>query len=159
MAFSSLLALLLLAAAQGAAPAGGPEHFFVGRTEGVGTVHIALSGSHRVRDRSVGRIDSGGALRLDQIVEEEGKPARTRRWRLVREGGNKVSGTLSDARGPVRGEIRGNVLYLRYRSVEGPSVEQWITLHANGRTASNRMTFRKFGLKVATLESTIRRLD
>jgi hypothetical protein len=154
MALPSLLAILLAAA-----PAAAPEHFFVGRTEGAGTVDMILGSDHKVRDRSVGRLDAAGALILEQIVEEEGKPARRRSWRLVRAGGDRVSGTISDARGPVAGEVRGNVIHLRYRSAEGPSVEQWITLHANGRTASNRMVFRKFGLKVATLESTIRRVD
>jgi len=104
-------------------------------------------------------MDRAGALVLDQIVEEEGKPARRRQWRLVRAGANRVTGTISDASGPVTGELAGNVLHLRYRSAEGPSVEQWITFHAGGRTAHNRMIFRRFGLSVATLEGTIRRLD
>lgn len=121
---------------------------------------MIMSGSHKVRDRSRGRLDKAGALILDQMVYEEGKPARRRAWRLVRAGGNRIAGTISDARGPVAGEVRGNVLHLKYRVVEGgASVEQWITLHANGRTAANRMVFRKFGLKVATLDSTIRKLD
>ena len=156
MPLSAFLALLLLAAP----PAGAPEHFFVGRTEGAGTVDMLMSGRHKVRDRSRGRLDRSGALLLEQVVEEEGKPARRRSWRLVRAGGNRIAGTISDARGPVSGEIRGNVIHLKYRAVEGgAAVEQWITLHPNGRTASNRMVFRKFGLKAATLQSTIRRLD
>ena len=31
--------------------------------------------------------------------------------------------------------------------------------HPNGRTAHNRMTFRRFGFSVATLEETVRRVD
>jgi hypothetical protein len=104
-------------------------------------------------------MDRGGALVLDQVVEEEGKPARTRSWRLVRIGADRFAGTISDARGAVTGEVAGNVLHLRYRSVEGPSVEQWVTIHANGRSAHNRMVFRRFGFTVATLEGEIRRLD
>jgi hypothetical protein len=119
-----------------------------------------LSGSHKVRDHSRGRLDKSGALLLDQIVEEEGKPARRRSWRLVRAGGNRIAGTISDAVGPVTGEIAGSVLHLKYRAREGnAAVEQWIALHPDGRTASNRMVFRKFGLKAATLDSTIRKLD
>lgn len=152
---ASLIALLILA---GPSPA--PENFFVGRTEGAGTVHMMLSGSHKVRDHSRGRLDKSGALILEQIVEEEGKPARRRSWRLVRAGGNRIGGTISDAVGPVTGELSGNVLHLRYRARESSAqVEQWITLHPGGRTASNRMVFRKFGLKAATLESTIRKVD
>ena len=153
----SVLPALLLAAAPAAAA---PEHFFVGRTEGSGTVRMMLSGSHKVRDSSRGRLDASGALILDQLVYEEGKPARRRSWRLVRAGGNRITGTISDAVGPVTGEIAGNVFHLKYRAREGNAqVEQRITLHPNGRTASNRMVFRKFGLKAATLESTIRKLD
>jgi hypothetical protein len=149
-------ALLLLAAA----PPAAPEHFFVGRTEGAGKVQMIMSGSHKVRDVSRGRLDRSGALILEQMVYEEGKPARRRSWRLVRSGPNRISGTISDAVGPVTGDIRGNVLHLRYRAREANAqVEQWITLHPGGRTASNRMVFKKFGFKAATLESTIRKLD
>ena len=155
MILSAILGLLLLLQA----PASAPEHFFTGRTEGQGIVHVMLSGRHSVRDHSRGHMDRAGALVLDQVVEEEGKPARRRQWRLVRAGANRVSGTISDASGPVTGELAGNVLHLRYRSAEGPSVEQWITFHAGGRTAHNRMIFRRFGLSVATLEGTIGPLD
>jgi hypothetical protein len=157
MSFAPLLALLLAAAPP--APSA-PERFFVGRTEGAGTVQMIMSGSHKVRDVSRGRLDKSGALILEQMVYEEGKPARRRSWRLVRSGPNRVSGTISDAVGPVTGDIRGNVLHLKYRAKEANAqVEQWITLHAGGRTASNRMIFKKFGFKAATLNSTIRKLD
>lgn len=156
MPLSASLALLLFAAPTATAP----EHFFVGRTEGSGTVRMVLSGSHKVRDVSRGRLDKSGALILEQMVYEEGKPARRRSWRLVRSGLNRVTGTISDAVGPVTGDIKGNVFHLRYRAREANAqVEQWITLHPGGRTASNRMVFRKFGFKAATLESTIRKLD
>ena len=156
MTLSALLGFLLLLQAP-AVPA--PEQFFVGRTEGQGIVHVMLSGRHGVRDHSRGHMERGGALVLEQLVEEEGKSARRRSWRLLRAGPNRFTGTISDARGPVTGELAGNILHLRYRSAEGPSVEQWITLHPGGRTAHNRMVFRRFGLTVATLEATIRRLD
>ena len=58
------------------------------------------------------------------------------------------------------GELTGNVLHLRYRLVEGGvSVNQTITLQPGGRTAQNRMTFRRFGLNVATVEETIRKVE
>ena len=154
MTLSALLGLLLFAQA----PAVAPEQFFVGRTQGTGTVHVMLSGRHGVRVHSRGRMDRG-ALVLDQRIEEEGKPARNRSWRLVRSGANRVTGTITDARGPVTGEVVGNVLHLRYRLAEGPTVEQRITFQPGGRTAQNRMTFRRFGLTVATVEETIRRVD
>lgn len=143
-----------------APPATALEHFFVGRTEGAGTVQMVLAGSHKVRDVSRGRLDKSGALVLEQMVYEEGKPARRRNWRLVRSGPNRVTGTISDAVGPVTGDIRGNVLHLKYQAREASAqVEQWITLNPGGRAASNRMVFKKFGFKAATLSSTIRKLD
>jgi hypothetical protein len=154
--YPAFLALLLLVQP---APGSALERFFVGATEGAGTVQIMLSGRHAVRDRSRGRMDAHGALVLDQIVDEEGKPSRRRSWRLVRSGGNRVTGTISDARGPVAGEITGTTLHLRYRMTEGPSVEQWITLDAGGRSARNKMVFHRFGMKVATMESVIRKVE
>lgn len=155
MTLSTLFALLLV---QAAPPGSALERFFVGRTEGSGTVHVIMSGRHAVRDHATGRMQ-GNTLVLDQVVAEEGKPPRRRVWRLTRAGGNAVTGSISDARGPVTGEVSGNMLHLRYRLAEGPSVEQWITLQPGGRTATNRMTFRRFGLNVATVESTVRRID
>jgi hypothetical protein len=162
MALSAVLAFVLLAAAQAPpalAPSSAHERFFVGRTEGVGTVHVLLSGRHTVRHRSVGRIERAGVLVMDELLEEEGKPARRRIWRLVRAGGNRIAGTISDVRGPVSGTLAGRVLHLRYRLIEGPSVEQWITLHPSGRSALNRMTFRRFGLVVARVEQVIRKVE
>jgi hypothetical protein len=156
LSFSIFVALLLLAPAQ---PGAALEQFFIGATEGSGTVSVIMSGRHGMRDRARGRLDSSGALLLDQVVEEEGKPARRRSWRLARSGANGITGTISDARGPVKGDISGDTLHLRYRLVAGPSVEQWITLQPGGRTASNRMTFHRFGLKVATVESVIRKAE
>lgn len=151
MPLSAAFAALLLLQATA------PEQFFVGHTEGEGRVSVMLSGSHAVRAHSRGWMDRAGALVIEQVVEEEGKPARRRSWRLVRSGPNAITGTLSDADGPVTGDVAGNVLHLSYRSDEGPYVEQWITLNPDRRTAHNRMTFRRFGLGVATLEETIRR--
>jgi hypothetical protein len=65
------------------------------------------------------------------------------RWKLL-------VGWLSDRAKHLAGtsRARGNA-----------TVEQWITPHPNGRDASNRTAFRKFSLQVATLESTIGRMD
>lgn len=153
----ALLSLLFLV--QAPAAAHGPEYFFVGRTESTGSVAVVMSGRHAVRDHSRGRIERGNILVVDQNVEEQGKPARNRIWRLMRTADNRITGTISDARGPVTGDVSGNVIHLRYQSAEGPNVEQWIALAPGGRTAQNRMVFRRFGVTLATVESVIRRLD
>lgn len=161
----SLLATSLMAASSASGPAASAdpfstfERFIIGSTEGSGTVDVIASGRHTVRDRTQGRRDSSGALILDQVVEEQGKPARRRTWRLVRAGGNQITGTINDVKGAVTGELTGNVLHLRYRMKDGPSVKQWITLQPGGRTARNRMTYHRFGLKVATVETEMRRAD
>ena len=154
MSLSALLGFLLLAQA---APGSALEQFFVGRTEGTGTAHVIMSGRHGVRVHSRGRMERG-TLVIDQRVEEEGKPARNRTWRLTRSGANRITGSITDARGPVTGEVAGNVLHLRYRLAEGPRSSRRITLHPGGRTARNRMTFRRFGLNVATVEEVISRV-
>ena len=156
-----MLPIVLLSGAAAPVPAPPPaaiafERFFTGTTEGTGTVKVMFSGKHGMRDRSRGRMDRG-ALIIDQVVEEEGKPARKRSWRLVRAGGNRVSGTISDAKGAVAGEVKGSTLRLKYTMAEGPGVEQWITLQPGGRTAVNKMTFHRFGMKVATVDSVIRK--
>lgn len=152
MILPTLLGLLLVQA-----PGAALEQFFLGTTQGSGIVQVVLSGRHGVSDRGRGWMERG-TLVLRQVVEEQGKPARTRTWRLTRTG-NRIAGSISDARGPVAGEVNGNVVHLRYRSAEGPSVEQWITFHPGGRLARNRMIFRRFGLEVARLEGTIRRVE
>lgn len=152
----ALLGLLLLLQAPALSA---PERFFAGRFEGAGTVHIIFSGRQNVRDVGRGRIERDGTLVIDQVVQQEGAEPRRRHWRLTRIGPTRFTGTITDVRGAVSGEIRGNVLHLSYRSVHGPSVEQQITLHPNGRTAHNRMVFRRFGIRMATVETTIRRLD
>ena len=155
MALLAFFGALLLV--QAAAPS--PERFFVGRTESVGTLDTVLGRPHGVRVSTQGRMAPDGALLMDQVVEEEGKPPRRSRWRLVRSGPNRFTGTVTDVRGPVIGEMTGNVLRLRYRNDRNLSVDQRITIHANGRTARNRITFRRFGITVATYDETIRRVD
>jgi len=155
MGLSALLGLLLLQTTPQLTAA---ERFFIGRLEGNGTVNIIFQSQQTVRDISRGRME-GGTLVIDQIVQQQGTAPRRRQWRLTRAGANRFTGTITDVRGAVTGEIAGNVLHLSYRSAQGPYVEQWITLHANGRTAHNRMTFRRFGIQVATVEEVIRRLD
>jgi Protein of unknown function (DUF3833) len=152
----ALLSLLFLAQAH---PVRGPEQFFVGRTTSTGTATILMRGSHIVRDRGRGRIERGNVLILEQVVEEQGQPPRRRTWRLVRTADNRITGAISDATGPVTGNVRGNVIHLSYRSMEGTSVEQWIALDPGRRTARNRMVYSRMGVTVATVETVIRRLD
>ena len=158
-----LLAFPLLLAASAPPAAGGPVFpvmkFFEGRTEGQGTIKVALGATRTLNVRSRGRIEPDGTLVLVQNVEEAGKPARTRTWRIRETAPNRFAGTLSDASGPVRGQVRGNRLHLAYRIKGGLDADQWLTLGSGGRSADNRMTVRKFGLVVAKVRETIHKLD
>ena len=135
-----------------------PESFFAGKTEGVGTVRVAGSGRHALHVLGTGRVETDGALLLDQLVDEDGKPPEQREWRIRRVSPGRYAGTLSDAAGPVAGEIDGNMLHLRFRMAGGLDAEQRLYLQRDGRTAINRMTVRKLGLVVAVIEETIRKV-
>lgn len=146
-------------AVQPAAESSALERFFAGRTEGSGSVRIILSGTSAVRSQGRGRILPDGSLSLDHVVHQEGEPERRRTWHMRRSAPGRYTGTISDARGPVSAEVQGNRVHVTYRTREGYAVDQWITFNADGRTASNQMTFRRMGVRVATLQETIRRVD
>lgn len=161
--YIAFFAASLLTTSPGSGTASGSssaiERFFIGTTEGLGTVDTIVSGRHTVRNRSEGRRDASGALLLDQVIEEQGKPARRSNWRLVHVGGNRITGTTNDVRGAVTGEFTETSLHLRYHMNNGTSVKQWITLGSDGRTARNRMTYHRFGIKVATVVTEIRKVE
>ena len=163
-----LLTVPLLLAAFAPAPpppgAGATEafdaiRFFNGRTEGQGVLKVMLRPPTPIRVRSRGRIEPDGTLSVRQTVSQGGKPARTREWRVRELSPGRYAGTLSDASGPVVGEAVGNRLHLRFRMKGGLDAEQWLTLAPSGLSANNVMRVRKFGLTVASLDETIRKLD
>ena len=143
----------------GAIQAFDPIQFFGGRTEGQGVLKVALRSPTTIRVESRGRVETDGTLSVRQIISEGGKPARTREWRIRELSPGRYGGTLSDASGPVVGEAIGNRLHLRFRMKGGLDAEQWLTLAPSGRSANNVMRVRKFGLTVASLDETIRKLD
>jgi hypothetical protein len=134
-----------------------PIAFFTGPTEGEGTIRKIFAGARGVRVRGTGHVEPDGTLVLDQLVEEAGAAPRRRQWRMRETSPGRYSGSLSDAERAVTGEGSGNRLRLRFRMNGGLDVEQWLTLGADGRTVSNRMIVRKFGMTVAAVNETIRR--
>ncbi|MEG3122345.1 DUF3833 family protein [Sphingomonas sp. GB1N7] len=132
--------------------------FFSGRTEGEARLKIVASRTKQVRVHGTGTIDPDGTLHLVQRVDQEGKPETTRIWTIhaTRQGG--YSGTLSDAGGPILGDVTGNRLHLRFRLKSGLRADQWLYLQPGGAVARNRMTVRKLGIVVARLDETIKRL-
>ena len=132
------------------------ERFFAGRLDGVGTLKIVLHGPTTVHVASIGTIAADGTLILDQHIEQQGKPARNRQWRIRALGDGRYTGSLTDASGPVIGVAVGSRLHLAFPMKGGIRVDQWLTLSADPRIAQNHLIVRKLGLTVATLDETIR---
>ena len=163
MSRKSLRAALAIGAAlaaqpsPAAAPVFDPVAFFTGTTEGHGQLKQAFAATHRTRTRSVGTVQ-GAMLMLDQTVEEEGAPLRTRHWRLRQVSPGHFRGTISDAVGPVSADVAGPRMTVRYAMKGGLKVAMTVTVAPGGQSARNAMKVSKFGLTVATLEETIRRI-
>ncbi|HYC94115.1 MAG TPA: DUF3833 family protein [Sphingomicrobium sp.] len=153
-------AAIAAALAASSAPAQSPKPFdpvafFTGATLGRGELRELLGKPKKTSTQSVGRVDKDGWLVLDQKVAVEGDPVRQRRWRLKQIAPGKYSGTLSDAKGPVKAEVRGQTVRIRYVMKGNIKVEQELTAAPGGRAVINRGTFRKFGMKVAIMKERI----
>ncbi len=134
-----------------------PDAFFAGATTGTGTLKVI--GRERVTTfvEGTGRMQPDGVFKLRQRVTEGSKPARARTWLLRPQGDGRWTGTLTDATGPVEGQVRGNLFHVKYPG-DGIGVEQWLYLQADGRTVKNTLVARKLGVTVARLEETIRKV-
>lgn len=163
-----LLALLALGActqapaAPPADPAAPPFpllRFFEGRTEGRGILKIVLRSPQSIHVQSRGRVESDGTLVLVQDIDQQGKPRRTRHWQMREVAPGRFEGALTDATGPVKGEVSGNRFHVAFPMKGGVQAEQWLTLRPNGRTVDNVMHVRKLGVTVATLRETIQKID
>ncbi len=144
---------------QAPSPRFDPAVFFAGRTAGVGTVDIVMRSAEPLRVQGAGRVEPDGTLVLDQIVRRGARKPQQRQWRFRPLGPGRYGGTLTDATGPVSAQVDGNRLHLRYAMKGGVQAEQWLYLQRDGRTALNRMAIRKFGMVVARIDETIRKLD
>lgn len=133
------------------------ERFFTGQSRGEGRLKILFKPAQPVTVESRGRVGDDGMLVLDQTIRQGAQPPRTRRWQIRAIGAGRYVGTLTDATGPVAGDVTGNRLHLRFRAKGGLDTEQWLFLDPDGRVAHNRMVVRKLGITVATLDEIIRK--
>jgi hypothetical protein len=131
--------------------------FFDGGTEGRAVLKIAFRSPQQVIVHGRGRVENGTLL-LHQIVKEGDKPPRERQWRIREVSPGHYAGSLSDATGPIKAEADGNRLHLTFRMKGGFDVEQWLVLAPDGKSAHNIMAVRKLGVRVATLDETIRKV-
>lgn len=135
-----------------------PIAFFRGRTHGEATIRIIFqSGKHLVVD-SIGRAEPGGTLLLEQHIQQQGKKARTRYWRMRKTGPHRFAGVLSDATGPVSVDVVGDSVRIRYTDKDHLSFEQWLRTEGP-RLVRNQMRVKRFGLVVAHVDELIRKLD
>ena len=154
---------------QAEAPVFDPFAFFLGTSEGTGTLAKAMADDVPVRVTSTGRIETEArrestwaappvrVLVLDQVVNEGEKPPRQRQWRLREVAPGRYAGTLTGALTPIEGRTEGNRLVLTFTIKGGLSVRQELTLSADGSHAANVMTVTKLGLTVAVLSEDIRK--
>jgi hypothetical protein len=145
--------------ASAAEPSNDPMRFFEGRTESISTIKIMLKKPYRSRSIGRGTIASDGSLHLVQRVEEQGKPARERRWHIRKTGPGRYSGTMSEAQGPVTIREVGGRYRFDFKMKGNMSVEQWLTPAPDGKSARNQVSVRKFGVVVGRSEGTIRKVD
>jgi len=160
-----LTSLLLVCAVPAAAaepaqpqPQLDPLEFFTGETRGEGKIKVMMKATTTVRSESRGTPDGKGGMILDQKVYEAGKAVRTSRWTLQPTSKTTLKGTVSNAPGPVTGHLSGNRLHLKYPMPGGLAAEQYMYLQSDRRTLLNRMTVRKWGMVVARVEETVRKL-
>lgn len=157
-------ALLLLAAVAG--PASGSSDgkldmigFFTGKTHGDNVIKIAFHHPHKLIVDSIGGRNKEGEFVLIDNVQEEGKPASKRTWVMRLVSADHFTGSLSDASGPVDIVVSGSSATIRYIMKDGGlKIEQHLEMQHDG-TLANRVMARKFGMKFAQADGTIRKLD
>jgi hypothetical protein len=165
--FAALLALMLLSACvkpvkpetfAGNTPIFRPEAFFGTTAIGHGVIQSAGGKPARqIRVESRGSTLPDGRFRLDQAIYEGGKVSQ-RHWIMTRIDDHRYTATLSDAAGPVKAEVYGNLFHLRYL-LKKPFVtmEQWLYLQSDGKTVLNEGTIRMPGRTIARLSEIIMR--
>ena len=158
-------AALLVAAAAAASSASEPQPqldmlaFFAGRTHADNVIKVVLHGPHKLVVDSIGGRNKEGEFVLIDTVLEEGKAPRKRTWVMHAEGPGRFTGTLSDAKGPVNVAVEGAAATISYEMKEGGlKIVQLLHVERDG-TLSNHVVARKFGLKFAEVDGTIRKLD
>ena len=152
-----IVALLALTAAPAALDMTG---FFAGKSHAENVIRIALHAPHKLIVDSIGGRNKEGEFVLIDTVREEGKPERTRTWVMHLAAPDHFTGVLSDASGPVDVLVRGDSATISYVMTDGHlKIVQQMQLQADGKTLSNHVIAKKFGLTFAHVDGTIRKLD
>ncbi|MBA3890381.1 MAG: DUF3833 family protein [Gemmatimonadaceae bacterium] len=146
----------------GGTPAAGPlfrpEQFFAGVTYGEGIVAARGRADRAFHVTSAGHSESDGNFVLDQTITYADGEVERRSFRVRRVDEHEYTGRLTGASSPVSARAEGNSFHVRY-TISKPAVtmEQWVYLQPDGRTALSRATVSLLGIPVARLSETIRR--
>lgn len=134
--------------------------FFTGKSHADNVMKVALHEPKKLIVDSIGGRNKEGEFVLIDTVREEGKPVRTRTWVMHPVGRDRYAGYLSDAIGPVDVSVHGPAATIRYTMKDGRlKIVQQLELQGDGRTLSNHVIAKKFGLIFAHVDGTIRKLD
>ncbi|MCX7286798.1 MAG: DUF3833 domain-containing protein [Rhodobacterales bacterium] len=121
----------------------------------------------RVTTRFVADMDGkweGNVGTLSEVFRYDSGTVQHRAWTLALGNAGNITATAADVVGLGEGHVEGPGVVLRYRIRLTPEagghvldVTDWMYLMENG-TIMNRSQFRKFGIKVAELVATMRRV-
>jgi hypothetical protein len=121
----------------------------------------------RVASRFVAHMDGkwdGNIGTLSEVFHYDSGTVQHRAWTLALANSGDITATAADVVGLGSGRVEGPGVVLRYRIKLTPEagghvldVTDWMYLMENG-TIMNRSQFRKFGIKVAELVATMRRI-
>jgi hypothetical protein len=132
--------------------------FFSGRTHAENDLRIVFHRPTKLIVDSVGKREGGEFVQTDTVHEGD-KPVRTRVWRTHEIGPGHFGGTLSDATGPVDIAVHGSNVVIRYTMKGGLDITETMALQEDGRTLSNHVIAKKFGMTFAHVDGAIRKLD
>lgn len=132
--------------------------FFTGRTHAENVLRIVFHRPTPLIVDSIGRRQGNEFIQTDTVHEGD-KPVRTRVWRTHEIGPGHYGGTLSDASGPVDIAVHRTTAVIRYRMKGGLDILETMELQGDGKTLSNHVVAKKFGLTFAHVEGSIRKLD
>ncbi len=161
LALAGCIRPMALAGFDSAGPAMRPETFFAGHTHGWGVLQTRGGRpAQRFEVDGQGHAAADGSFHLTQTVTWGDGHNTRREWVMRAEGPAGYRATLTDAKGPVQGDVRGNVFHLRYR-LASPDVEmeQYLYLQADGRHVLNTGTVTALGVPIAHLSENITRVD
>ena len=156
---AAIVLLASTASAAGETPKLDLTAFFSGRSHADNVMKIVFHGPTKLIVDSIGGKGDRGDFVLIDTVHEGDKPVRTRKWVMQPAGPNHFTGSLTDAVGPVDVLVSGDSATIRYTMKGGLNVVQHMQLQVDGRTLSNHVDARKFGLKFARVDGTIHKLD